>query len=408
MFFAGCATIPPPRALANLATPAPATGADRTAFNVSVYDNVWRWIDARYYDANFNGADWPAARERHRADAAAAKNDAELYAAINAMLDELHDRHTRAQPAEEFARSFRHLNIVLGWRSRELPGATDGRRLVTEVFPDSAAAAAGVRVGWTLLACDGRPPLEVVGPGKLTEGQQVRCDFLTERGEPRTLVLAGRRMAVPTYRAVREVAPEIFLLRFDGFDMPSAHWVREQVTAHAKAKALIFDLRGNPGGHVFALASILGDVFPRPVDLGQLVHRGHVAWWHHLLLQRGGPRYGGKIAVLTSEGTTSAAEIFSQLVQENGRGIIVGQKTGAALLTSVFWPLAGGGKLWLSVYDYHSPKGSRVEGRGVIPDVAVPVPETPSADENDPVVRAALDALAREARAGALPAKSAN
>jgi carboxyl-terminal processing protease len=377
----------------NLATPAPAADADRTKFNLSVYDNVWRWIDTRYYDANFNGADWPAARERHRAAAAAAKNDAELYTAINAMLDELRDRHTHAQPADEFARSFRHLNIVLGWRSRELPGATDGRRVIIEVFPGSAAADAGVRVGWTLVACDGRPPLEVVGPGKVAEGQAVRCDFLTETGEAKTLTIAGRRMIVPTYRAVREVAPEIFLLRFDGFDMPSAHWVREQVRAHASAKALIFDLRGNPGGHVFALASILGDVFPQPVDLGELVHRGHVAWWHHFLLQRGGPRYAGKIAVLVSGGTTSAAEIFSQLVQENGRGIIVGQKTGAALLTSVFWPLAGGGKLWLSVYDYRSPKGSRVEGRGVSPDIVVPVPETPTADENDPVVRAAIEAL---------------
>src|SRR4051812_42534621 len=82
LFASGCAMIPPPRALWNLTRSAPPPNADRTGFNLSVYENVWRWVDARYYTADFNGADWPAARERHRAAAAAAKNDQELYTAI--------------------------------------------------------------------------------------------------------------------------------------------------------------------------------------------------------------------------------------------------------------------------------------------------------------------------------------
>jgi hypothetical protein len=71
-FVSGCATIPPPRSVWNMAAPAPREGQDRTGFNLSVYDNVWRWIRSGYYDANFNGVDWPAAGERHRAGAAAA------------------------------------------------------------------------------------------------------------------------------------------------------------------------------------------------------------------------------------------------------------------------------------------------------------------------------------------------
>lgn len=400
--FSGCAMIPPPRALVNLATRAPAPGADRAAFNRSVYDNVWHWVNSYYYDANFNGVDWPAARERHRAAAESAKDDTELYVAINALLSELNDRHTHAQPAVDFARSFWRLNIVLGWRAMDVAGATDGRRLITEVFPKSPASEAGVRAGWTIVACDGRPPGEVTGPGKLKEGQAVRCDFLTERGEPRTLVIVARQITVPTFHEVRQVADGIFSIRFDQFNRPSARWVREQVKAHADAKALIFDLRGNPGGHVFALGSILGDVFPEPVDIGQLVHRGDAAFWQRLVLQRGGAHYAGKIAVLVSPYTTSAAEIFSQLVQENGRGPVIGQKTGGALLTTVFWPLAGGGKLWLTVYDYHSPKGTRVEGRGVLPDIVIPPPAgTGGPSDADPAVNAAIEALQRALAAGA-------
>lgn len=393
---AGCSMIPPPRALVNMATPAPKPGEDRTKFNLSVYDNVWHWVDARYYDEHFNGADWPGARERHRAAAAAAKNDRELYQAINAMLAELNDRHTAAQPAPDFASTFRGIYVVLGLRSQEIAGAQDGRRRVIEVFPKSSAAEVGVQVGWTLLACDGRPPLDVIGGGRLREGQKVRCDFLTEQGENVTRIVMARRMTVPTFRNVREAAPGIYVLRFDRFDMGSAKWVRQQVKAHAAAKGLIFDLRGNPGGHVFALTSILADVFSGSVDVGEFVHRGEVAHWHQLVFQHGGAHYGGKIAVLVSRNTTSAAEIFSQLVQEHGRGPVIGQQTGGALLVTVFWPLAGGGKLWLSVYDYHSPKGARVELKGVTPDIAVPDAGLRGLwNENDPVVQTAVEALQR-------------
>lgn len=383
--------------MVNLMTRSPSPGKDRTAFNLSVYDNAWKWVYRGYYDTTFNGVDWKAARLRHRLDAAAAKNDDELYRAINALLDELDDRHTHAAPAQEFAQSFRHFNVVLGLRSIPLTGFSDGRRRVIEVFAGGPAAAAGVRPGWILVACDGRPPREVIGPGKLKEGQIVRCDFLTVENEPRRLEIAGRQMAVPTFHFSRDVGHGIVLLKFDGFDMPSARWLREQMAAHPQAKGVIIDLRGNPGGHVFALGSILGDVFPHRVDMGKMVHRGKTARWHRLISQRGGTHYRGPLAVLISRYTTSAAEIFAQLVQDYGRGIVVGEKSAGATLTSVFWPLPGDGKLQLSVYDYHSPRGRRVEGNGVIPDIEVTdAEEAIVLGGDDRAVNAAVDALLKQ------------
>ncbi len=392
---AGCATIPPPKALVNLMSSAPKPGADRTAYNLSVYDNVGDWVADHYYDPHYNGADWPAARARHRTAARDAKDDTELYTAINALLGELNDRHTYAQSAEDFARLFWHRNVVIGLRSIEVAGSTDGRRRILDLIPGSPAAEAGVREGWILLTCDGRRPTDVIGFNKLHDGQAVRCDFLTERGESRTLSITARQMNVPTYHRIREAADGIYVLRFDQFDETSAGWVREQVKAHSDAKGLIFDVRANPGGHFFALASILDDVFAERGELGHLVHRGGTAQWHHWIFDHGSARYAGPIAVLTSPFSTSAAEIFAQLVQERKRGPVVGQKSGGALLTSVFWPLAGGGRLWITVYDYRSPNGTRVEGQGVTPDILVPLDAIGSIDGtgNDAVVQAAVDAL---------------
>lgn len=391
----GCAMVPSPRAAVNLVTSAPAPGTERTAYNLRVFDNVWSWIYRGYYDAQFNGVDWFAARERHRAAAARAQNETELYAIINTLLGELKDPHTHAATAEEFASTFTHRNAVVGLRTLPMPNERDGRRRIIEVFPGAPAALAGVRVGWILISCDGRPPGEVLGPGKLRDGQEVKCIFLTTDGE-KVVELHAREMVVPPYRSIREVAPDIYVLRFDGFDMLSARWVGEQMRAHRDARGIILDLRGNPGGHIFALGAVIGDFFPHRIATGKLVHRGRPSHWDVFIPQHGA-HYRGPLAVLVSHYTTSAAEIFAQLVQDYGRGKIIGETSAGAMLTSVFWPLPAKGKLQLSVYDYRSPKGRRLEGNGVEPDVVVNYPTEPTEDK-DPGLEAAVKEVGRGVR----------
>jgi carboxyl-terminal processing protease len=387
----GCAMVPSPRALWNLAAPGAPEGGDRRAYNASVYDNAWSWVYSKYYDTTFNGVDWKAARDRHRPAALAAKTDEELYAAINALLDELHDRHTHAATSEEFQSLFERVYAVIGIRTEPVEGATDGRRRIVDVFKGADAFAKGVRPGWVLLSCDGKPPGEVLGPGKLRDGQIIHCEFLDERGAPRLVVLQSHRMQVPPFRTVEEVEPGVLALRFDVFDMPTANWVKEQIEAHPRAHALIIDLRGNGGGHLFALGKILAHVFEHPVNMGSMVNRGRESRWHRHISQSGGAHFSGKLAVITSQYTASAAEVFAQLVKDDGRGIVVGERSSGATLTSVFWPLRGGGKLQISVYDYRSPKGRRIEGNGVEPDVMSPVPFT--SRKYDPAYKAAVRAL---------------
>jgi carboxyl-terminal processing protease len=129
--------------------------------------------------------------------------------------------------------------------------------------------------------------------------------------------------------------------------------------------------------------------------MGNMVSRGETSVWDRLVSQRGGVRYQGPLVVLVSNESVSAAEIFAQLVEDYDRGSVVGTRTAGAVLTSVFWPLAGGGKLQLSVYDYHSPHGRRIEGNGVEPNVVVEAP--PAEAKEDPGIQAALKEL-RSAR----------
>ena len=76
--------------------------------------------------------------------------------------------------------------------------------------------------------------------------------------------------------------------------------------------------------------------------------------------------------MLVDGATGSAAEIFAAVLQDHGRATVIGRRTAGAVLASWFYRLPDGGELQLSREDYVAPKGRRIEGAGVVPDIAVP------------------------------------
>ena len=80
---AGAAEAPPPAGPPPAGPPpaGPPAAPDRAAF-----DQVWQLVRDRFYDPRLRGVDWPAARDRFGPMAAAARSNADLAAAINAML----------------------------------------------------------------------------------------------------------------------------------------------------------------------------------------------------------------------------------------------------------------------------------------------------------------------------------
>lgn len=391
LLLGGCAALPPPAALVNYTTPANQVApADRSAFNTRVFNQVADWVDRRYFDPAFNGTDWPAACARHRPAVLAARDDDALYAALNALLAELHDVHTHALKPREVAEQRRHQGVLIGFRTGPVSGEPTQRRILA-VFPDSPAALAGVQPGWRLIAANGRPPGEVLGLGKLVVDQIVQCDFLDTEARPVPLSIRARKLAYPPIRDARRLDGDVLLLAFDTFDLPAARWVRAQLKSARPTGGVILDLRNNSGGEARALAAILTEFFPERIDLGHTRARGdNVSDGHRSPGHLFAARYRGPLAVLVSDGSASAAEILAAVVQHERRGTVIGVQTPGKVLVSVNWPLPRGGELQLSVYDYVAPDGRRLEGRGITPDVVVaPAPGA----EPDPQIEAALAAL---------------
>jgi carboxyl-terminal processing protease len=83
------------------AEPVFASVAERAEAQVATLEQVWRLVNKRFYNPDFNGADWATAFDRYRERAARAPTQDALYAVINEMLEELDDGHTGALTPRE-------------------------------------------------------------------------------------------------------------------------------------------------------------------------------------------------------------------------------------------------------------------------------------------------------------------
>ena len=80
------------------------------------------------------------------------------------------------------------------------------------------------------------------------------------------------------------------------------------------------------------------------------------------------------MAVLVDAGSASASELFAGLLQSHGRATVVGETTCGCLLAFLgYAAVPGGGQLAYSEVGFVFPDGSRIEGKGVAPNVPVPV-----------------------------------
>lgn len=384
VLFAGCASLPPVQVpVADL----PAEQQSRARENLRVFNAVWDLVHRRHYDPQLGGIDWNAAAATYAPQAAAAPDDAALYAVLNTLLAPLHDSHTRALAPRQAGERREQMRARLGFGLLRV----EGQWVVTEVLPDSPAEEAGVRVGWIVVARNGEP----LGPRarfRADDGEVVAWEFRDAADRSVRLSATARPLSTASRRIVRELEDGFVYLRFDEFDGVDRRWLSGELKKHRAAPGVVVDLRWNPGGETFSLGIAIGEFFDRPVDCGTFITRSGSRRMKNSW-QLGSAEFPGRVAILVDGATGSAAEIFAAVLQDHGRAQVIGRRTAGAVLASRFHRLPGGGELQLSREDYVAPKGRRIEGNGVEPDIIVPRRLADARAGRDADLEAALRAL---------------
>ncbi len=136
-------------------------------------------------------------------------------------------------------------------------------------------------------------------------------------------------------------------------------------------KALIIDLRGNPGGLLDEAVGVCQKFLPR----GQLIvsTEGRESVEKYFAKGDGDELKGMPIVVLVNLGSASASEIVTGCLQDLHRAYIIGEKTFGKGSVQTIFPLDDGSALKLTVAKYYTPSHKVIHQHGITPDSLVPV-----------------------------------
>ncbi|HEY0155194.1 MAG TPA: S41 family peptidase [Longimicrobium sp.] len=421
---AACVAAPP---CTGQATPDTVPLATRRA----AFDIVWNKVDETFWDrALLAERGWPGMRERYLPRALAAAEPAEYHRVLHEMVRELRLSHFAVVGPGAVREAWERPRRATGDAGLRLR-LVDGEAVVTRVDAGGAAERAGIRPGFIIDSIDGVPvpraaagaapaprgelPASVAAALEGPLGSPVRLAYRDGAGQARSATLArGRRSGrfrritfygipvpgiPPQYGEVeaRRVAGGAGYVRFSSFLQSLRPQVMRAIRSMRDAPGLIIDLRGNPGGQ---------DSMGRRVANLLVQRRAPFIVTH----KRGGPEvfevepdepgFRGPVVVLMDGGSGSAAEQFAAGLQELRRVTVVGERSMGRDLDATLMKLPTGGMFQYAYGEVRTPSGIVIEGRGVVPDVEVPLTREALLAGRDPQLEAALAVIHAAAHSG--------
>jgi carboxyl-terminal processing protease len=130
----------------------------------------------------------------------------------------------------------------------------------------------------------------------------------------------------------------------------------------------VLDLRGNSGGFLSELNSVLNTLLPAGVPVYTEMRQGGQV----RVVRTTGPSIlpaSVPLVVLIDEGSASAAELLAAAIKETKRGQLIGERTSGAVEASVLFDLSDGSALSITTFRLATGRGVRLEGAGVEPDI---------------------------------------
>lgn len=348
---------------------------------IKVFNNLWETVNRLYFDRTFNGTNWVKLREIYLSRAVAAKDKIELVGVLNKMLGEIKTSHLFA--SFEVGVSGKTLEKFFGKKidysqndiifDYGFSTVKFGEQLVvTKVERGSSADEAGIKPGWIVKSFTAVPQSKKDGEF-LIHTETANYIFLTETGEEKKLILAKSFYPKPRSAAERVskiLDDGILYLKFNSFDDNTGKWIKRKITGNSSAKAVIIDLRGNRGGLVAEVKETLSIFFPVKTVIGNFIERD----LDEKTFRVGSDEFfKGPVIILIDGNSASGAELLASAFQESGRGKIIGQKSAGEVLYGITKSVSNGLNLYVAVRDYKTAKGDRLEGKGVAPDIEVPL-----------------------------------
>ncbi|WP_165045217.1 S41 family peptidase [Adlercreutzia sp. ZJ138] len=272
----------------------------------------------------------------------------------------------------------------------------DGRAYAADVFEESAAQAAGVQQGDTVIAIDGERDHDWT----MTE---VTSRLLQAEGDP--VIITWRRASAAegdddiSYTTTLDCSSYSIKnveTRLEGttgvITLRQLSQNSTELVANAVADlriqgatSFVLDLRDNPGGFLTQAVNI-ASLF---VESGTIVNISTRESDETARTATGDAITDAPLVVLVNGHTGAAAEVLAAALQDNERAILVGEKTLGKGSVQVMRALSFGGALRYTAAYYQTPLGHDIDGVGIAPNITV----SPSGEDDNQMQLALETAL---------------
>jgi carboxyl-terminal processing protease len=193
--------------------------------------------------------------------------------------------------------------------------------------------------------------------------------------EPKDVDITREQIRVHSVRT-QDLGQGVAYIKLRQFQEQSSHDLEQALEKFAKdgMKALVLDLRNNPGGLLTAAV----EVAEKFVADGKLVvyTEGRVRNQNMRFSAHAKRPYSAiPMVVLVNQGSASASEIVAGALQDHGRATVVGTQSFGKGSVQTIIPLSDGSGLRLTTAKYFTPKGRSIHGKGITPDIVVEIPK---------------------------------
>jgi carboxyl-terminal processing protease len=256
-------------------------------------------------------------------------------------------------------------------------GMEDGFVKVIAPIDDTPAQRAGMQAGDLIVRIDGKPVKgmslsDAVALMRGKPGSEIELTVVRDgEGNPLKVTIVRDIIKVASVKS-RTLEPGYGYLRVSNFQARTTEDLLEAVSElkaknEAGLKGVVLDLRNNPGGVLNAAVGV-SDAF---LDGGLIVYTMGRDEEGKLEFKAGPDDVlnGAPLAVLVNGGSASASEIVAGALQDQGRAVIMGEKTFGKGSVQTIVPIDDRTALKLTTARYYTPSGRSIQAMGIEPDI---------------------------------------
>lgn len=300
--------------------------------------------------------------------------------AIDGMVKSLNDPHSNyLSPKmyktlmEQTEGSFAGIGVVMGMDNEQ-------KIHIVGIMENSPGQKAGLQEGDEILAVDGVPVTqmafdEVAAHVRGQAGTDVVLTIMRDNAN-QDITITRDNIKLKTV-GHKMLDNNIGYIQIVSFSEDTANEFNEAYNdlKNQGMKALVLDLRNNPGGLLTTCVEIAKKLVPKGEIVSIVDKQGNKETYSSSLKA---PEY--PLVVLINKNSASASEILSGAIQDTKAGTIIGNTSYGKGSVQTILPMFEDDAVKLTIAKYYTPSGRSIDGTGITPDIEINLDENATSD----------------------------